>query len=230
MKCEQIQSNFSAFQEKQLDVAMKAKIEDHLTACTSCNETWRAFQITWTELESIPIVEAPVLLHARIMESIDFTDTSSQPWYEQFLAKFKFLVKQPVAIGATACAIIAALIGFRITGTQQASLAPSLFSHSQTIGIANAQAVWLATHNGTLQVIITANQAGSGDLVQKVTLERIMPDNLITVVSSANVDLSRGQSRKIELAGADPNDLSEYKLIITAPNGKSTPVNISNLP
>lgn len=212
MQCEQIQSNFSALQEDQLDAAMRMKVVGHLSGCKSCNDVWESFKTTWSALQSIPVVEAPVLLHARIMESIEFDTRDSKPWYTLFMTRLRSLAKQPVAVGATACALIAAMIGFRIADTQQASLAPSLFSHSQATGIANAQAEWMPTHNGTLQVIVTANHSGTGDVVGKLTLVRLMPDNLSTVVSSAKIDLSKGESRKVEMTGADPNDLSQYRL------------------
>ncbi len=229
MQCEQIQSNFSALQEDQLDAAMKLKVEGHISDCKSCNDVWESFKTTWTALEAIPMVEAPIFLHARIMDSIEFDTKSSEPWYSLFISRLKLLVKQPMAVGATACALIAAMVGYKIANTQQASLAPSLFSHSQAMGIAAAKADWMPTHNGTLEVIVTANNAGSGDVIGKLTLIRLMPDNLTTVVNSAKVDLTRGESRKVELTGADPNDLSQYRLSITTPNGQSTPIEISNI-
>lgn len=165
MQCQQANEFFSDYIERNLDSALTVSVDNHLVACASCREEVEGLRILWTELVRMPVIEAPVALHASIMSVLDAhlaeinreTIVSRVPSFNWDLSQ----LFRPRTLAYAAVLMVFVLGGLKVMGTQaglgwliHSSYRPSVVAMPLAITATRSQ--WSANSDGsgTLTIVL----------------------------------------------------------------------------
>ncbi len=184
MQCKDVRELLNDYTDGKTDSALNVVINNHIDSCDSCREHANALSRVWNELEQMPETEAPLHLHARIMERIDAERQQRRTVYPIF--RFKgFNIFSPKNLAIAATILILAMAGIGYEGAQQAGLGPAgllyPWMHSQNHkSTVSAKAFWLPSdlgNQGHLVIILQSNpNSSSHSLYYNVSLQPLHPE------------------------------------------------------
>jgi|WetSurMetagenome_2_1015567.scaffolds.fasta_scaffold42760_3 anti-sigma factor RsiW len=70
MNCRTVRDRLSSFQDGELSVSERDKVERHLSGCPSCREEFVRLQQTWEALNSLPELSVPPEFYRRVQRKI----------------------------------------------------------------------------------------------------------------------------------------------------------------
>ena len=165
MQCQQANEFFSDYIERTLDSALTVSVDNHLVACASCREEIEGLRSLWTELVRMPVIEAPVALHAGILSVLDvhLAETSRETTASR-VPSFNWDLSQlfrPRTLAYAAVLIVFVLGGLKVMGTQaglgwliHSSYTPPVAAGPLAISATRSQWSANADGSGTLTIAL----------------------------------------------------------------------------
>ncbi len=71
MKCEDAIELFSDLVCDSIEPPLAQSLQNHLSTCTDCRECLAAFQLVWTSLDDMPVVDPPQYFHENLMSRVN---------------------------------------------------------------------------------------------------------------------------------------------------------------
>lgn len=105
MNCHQAQDLFDDRLDHQLDPALLATWEAHLTTCGICRAEWRGYQNAWNLAARLPAVDPSIGFTARTMRRLNETPSRIPDWIRSW-----FGWRGVVLAAASACLAVAAIL------------------------------------------------------------------------------------------------------------------------